>query len=132
MSGEVDFVTSAELDEVTLHIAAGQAEDRARISALENTIEDLKATIQNLSTATPSIVIGDGLKETNESRAARLYEALKTAPKNCMRSREVMGLLGLQYHQQAYRVMQIAKESYKGVSIRKTGKKKTIVVLEAY
>jgi len=132
MSGEVDFVTPNHLEEVQMHIQLEQIDDRKRIATLEDKIDQLEQTIQAIQKTNLNPVVGEGIKESNENRALRLYEALKTAPKNCMKSKEVMGLLGLQYHQQAYRVMKIAKESYEGVKIRKTSKNKTIVVLEAF
>lgn len=118
MSGEVEFVTTSQLEQTIQYIQLEQAEDRKRIFYLESKIEDLLETITQLKTNPSIVMTGDGLKETQEGKANRLYNELKT--KGHMKTADVMSFLKLDYYAQATRIMNKTEEMFDGVRIDKT------------
>lgn len=128
MSGEAEFVTEPYLEQTVLHIQLEQAEDRKRIFYLENKVDDLLETITQLKTNPPVIMIEDGLKETQEGKANRLYSELKT--KGHMKNADIMSLFKLDHYAQATRIMRKTEEMFDDVRIEKTlGKKHRVITL---
>lgn len=101
------------------------AEDRQRITELENQVTMLLETIKNIKTV--DIVHNqDSFKETTESKQSRLYE--EVIKKRYLKSKDVMNLLGLKYHTQAYRIMEAVERDHEDIQIVKSLSKNQTVI----
>lgn len=118
------------IDQQIENLQIGELEDRQRITALEGKVESLLEIIEAFKTAN---VVTDNenitLKETTESKCKRLYEEILNV--RFMKSKDVMNLLGLKHHTQAYRIMSEVQQHYPNIEIVKSlSKNATVITLK--
>ena len=78
----------------------------------------LESVIENFNSASTLVVTNEGIKETPEGKAARLYKELEI--RGHMKSGDVKKFFGFQHYPQATRIMDKVEELYDNVVSEKT------------